>query len=422
MLSTAETRPQVGRRPAAPGERTEALKGLLVIPYCMAVGTVASVRRLVRKARPLDERQDLALEFGSEPLKDVAGFVAGFSDADFSPRRGYGLKDFELVYAPDLVLSTLDNNPKWANRWFSCPAPFKRVVFESLDGTPLAAEVAFHKDGPRPGLVVTHGIFGSSGQQIYANPAITAFQTWGFNVCVLDLRGWGKSAALSKTPISGGWREGEDIIAAARYLMENGDTATVGGLGYSLGGASMLNAAAHDLAPQFLASGIISESGFTDSFQVMQLMQSYPGMLRREFIPYCLFSVGFRTKFRALGYKRVGVLEYMATVSAKHYGVTIDELHEQSSVIGKVDRIHVPTLQLHAEDDWIVKVDHALALKREADRLGKRNIGVLVRERGSHCAFSRVVPEWRERLAREFFSNTSGVRMIEGARRPAAGS
>src|SRR6185369_4093550 len=107
----------------------------------------------------------------------------------------------------------LDAYPSLANRFFGCPPPFCRVTLTSFDGTPLAAEVAVHENGERPGLVVVHGTFGSSGQEIYSRPAIRAFVEWGFNVAVVDLRGWGRSSSLSKVPLTGGWREAEDVLA-----------------------------------------------------------------------------------------------------------------------------------------------------------------------------------------------------------------
>ena len=186
--------------------------------------------------------------------------------------------------------------PKLANRFFRCPPPFEPASFESLDGTPLAAEVAIRDDRERPGLVVVHGTFGSSGQRIYAEPAIAAYAKWGFNVVALDLRGWGRSATLSDAPLSGGWREAEDVLAAARWLEANSRTTTVGAMGYSLGAAAVLLAATHERAPDLLASGVFSESGFVDARAVLKIALENPGILTREYFTYLIFHYGLRAK------------------------------------------------------------------------------------------------------------------------------
>ena len=93
--------------------------------------------------------------------------------------------------------------------------------------------------------------------------------------------------------------------------------------------------------------------------------------------------------------------------------MTIDELYDRDSVVNQVDRIRVPALHLHAADDWVVHVKHAEKLREAAERAGNRLVGVCVKPRGAHCAFSRVAPAWRDRIAREYFAATSGVRLHE---------
>jgi len=348
-------------------------------------------------------------------MTDVAAYAAAREAEPMHERPGYGTKDFLMVYAPDLIPSVLDIRPRFSNRFFSCPPPFRRVTIESLDGTPISAEVAAHEGEPRPGIVVVHGVFGSSGQRIYGDQAIRAFADWGFNVAIVDLRGWSRSATLSSTPMSGSWREGEDVLGAARWLLENTATSTVGAIGYSLGGASVLSAAAHDRAPELLKSGVFSESGFVDAREVVKIIERNPGLLTREHIAYRLFTISFGEKFRCEGRGRMSISEYFERVSAPYYGLSIDELYDLDSVVNRVDRIRVPALQLHAEDDWVVGVDHARQLRAAAARAGNRLVGVCVKPRGSHCAFARVAPRWRDGIAREYFAATSGVELRERA-------
>ena len=395
--------------------KAESLRGLLLLPLAMLIGIVAGLWRLVRRARPLGAKARLVMESDGPLLREVDDFAARFENESMFERKGYGTKDFLMVYAPDLIPSVLDIRPRFTNRFFSCPPPFRRVVMESLDGTPIAAEVAARDDVARPGIVVVHGVFGSSGQRIYSDQAIRAFADWGFNVAIIDLRGWSRSATLSKVPMSGGWKEGEDVLAAAKWLLDNTKTSTVGAIGFSLGGASVLLAAAHDRAPELLRSGVLSEAGYVDAREVVGIIGRNPGLLSREHLAYRLFTVSFSEKFRCEGLGRMSITDYFERVSAPYYGVSVEELYDLDSVLNRVDRIRVPALHRHAVDDWVVHVEHAVRLREAAVKAGNRLVGVCIKPRGAHCAFSRVAPAWRDRVAREFFAATSGVRLLEPA-------
>lgn len=63
----------------------------------------------------------------------------------------------------------------------------------------------------------------------------------GFTVLIPDLQAHGETPGGRKTF---GWREAEDIASAYRYLKIQRGKAWVGGIGTSLGGASMLKAGA----------------------------------------------------------------------------------------------------------------------------------------------------------------------------------
>lgn len=393
--------------------RAESVRGLFLLPVAMLVGVVFGLWRLVHRPSPLAKSARCTMETDGPELTDVTAYAARFEAESMHERSGYGTKDFLMVYAPDLIPSILDIRPRFTNRFFSCPPPFRRVVMESLDGTPISAEVAARDGELRPGIVVVHGVFGSSGQRIYSDQAIRAFAEWGFNVAIIDLRGWSRSATLSDVPMSGSWREGEDVLGAAKWLLENTRTSTVGAIGFSLGGASVLSAASHDRAPELLRSGVFSEAGFVDARDVVKIIEKNPGLLSREHFAYRLFSVSFSEKFRCEGRGRMSITEYFEQVSAPYYGVSVDELYDRDSVVNRVDRIRVPALHLHAEDDWVVHVDHARRLRAAATVADNRLVGVCVKPRGAHCAFSRVAPAWRNRIAREFFAATSGVRIRE---------
>ena len=92
-----------------------------------------------------------------------------------------------------------------------------------------------------PGLIVVHGLFSSRRFDYVRQIAVRAYYEWGFNVLALDLRSFGLTNLTSQAPTTVGWKEGEDVVAAGRYLKQLGAT-TVGALGISLGGSSVLGA------------------------------------------------------------------------------------------------------------------------------------------------------------------------------------
>ena len=67
---------------------------------------------------------------------------------------------------------------------------------------------------------------------------------------------------ITQAPCTGGWKEGEDIICAARYLESLGAT-SVGALGISLGASSVMNAS-HPAGAEVLDGGILAICGPAD--------------------------------------------------------------------------------------------------------------------------------------------------------------
>jgi predicted alpha/beta-fold hydrolase len=210
-------------------------------------------------------------------------------------------------------------------------------------------------------------------------------------------------------PSTCGWKEAEDVLAAARFLLETTCTSTVGAIGYSLGGAAVLNAAAHELAPELLRGGVLSESGFADARDVVAHLAERPPMLSPEFLVYWIFRIGFAVKFRATGLGGTAIATYPEQVVARRLHVDLDELWDRASVVRRVAATRVPALHLHAVDDWVVPVAQALAIREEA--AGNPLVGVCIRPRGAHCAFDRVMGPWRHDLARRFFAAAAGVEL-----------
>jgi pimeloyl-ACP methyl ester carboxylesterase len=138
------------------------------------------------------------------------------------------------------------------------PAHFKDHIFEGAGGERIAASIAL-QEAARPGLIVVHGLFTSSRFDYVRQIAVRAFYDWGFNVAAIDLRSFGMTELSSSAPSTAGWKEGEDLLALARYLKELGAT-SVGLLGISLGGSSVLNAGHHAESADVVDGGILAVS------------------------------------------------------------------------------------------------------------------------------------------------------------------
>ena len=134
------------------------------------------------------------------------------------------------------------------------PAQFEDHIFEGADGERIAASIAL-QEAARPGLIVVHGLFTSSRFDYVRQIAVRAYNERGFNVAAIDLRSFGMTELTSTAPSTAGWKVGEDLLALARYMKELGAT-SVGLLGISLGGSSVLNASAMGGAEELLEDSL----------------------------------------------------------------------------------------------------------------------------------------------------------------------
>ncbi len=301
----------------------------------------------------------------------------------------------------DLSLFMLTQKRQTVNFGYAYPRQFEHHTFAGGDGEQLAAVVGTH-DEPRPGLVVVHGILSSRVFDYVREIGVRAYYDWGFNVAVIDLRSFGLSELLTSAPNTGGWKEGEDVLGAARFLKELGST-SVGVLGISLGSSAAMNAAHHEEAEELLDGGILAISGPGDTRKAAVHLDAKLPI--RD--PFYTFSRGFDamlvSKVRNLGWpsKVADFQALMDVVVSPHYGLTTDEIYDRSSAVNHIADARVPVLVLHAEDDPIVPVEHARMLEnaaRDNDR-----VRVWIVPGGGHAAFDAVDRRWTHAVYRGFF-------------------
>jgi predicted alpha/beta-fold hydrolase len=287
------------------------------------------------------------------------------------------------------------------------PKPFKHLVIPLDEGVEIAAWLGPQHDATRPsdwGLVVVPGLFSTKDDTVHKRRAIRIWRHWRIPVLAMDLRGFGESTGIS----TAGWKEGEDVHAAARTLAAQTGVKRVALLAESLGGAAALNALAYDGASHtdLLAGGVLCWSAFADTRDAVMYVSERPP--RDD--PYYASWEGFRRllKFKSMGgYDRFD--EYLEDTARVHGLSGLDELFDLANPKWKVPMMRQPALLVHATDDPVVPVRHARRMERYAE--GQDNIQTLVTSWGGHTGFEPMDPPWFWEVLRRFYGAVNGVEL-----------
>ncbi len=347
---------------------------------------------------------------------DMAEIVERLRDIPFEP-----LKPEVLCVARGVLCSSflplLNTIRATSGRIYPYPAEFEEVVFESFDGTPLVGVVGIHPDGKRrPGLVISHGFMGSKNDHYVVDVALKAYAGWGFNVMAVDLRNFGKSQELSHSPTTAGWKEGEDILSAARYLHETGAVTTVGATGFSMGAGSVVRASYMAKDYPYITGGAIAWNGYSDSKRMVKYISARPPSNDPFFPVYIIFRVMHylrRMDMRAYitdpemldhlykPFSEADFSAYVEKIAAPHYGVEVDDIYRFSSCANFLEDIEIPLLIVHSADDPVCP---PLEMESLIERTGKNsNVFIWILPTGNHCMFRYFDENWYDTVMREFF-------------------
>ncbi|MEK6272762.1 MAG: alpha/beta fold hydrolase [Actinomycetota bacterium] len=301
----------------------------------------------------------------------------------------------------DLSSFVLAQQREAANLGYAYPAQFSDHVLQGADDEHIAATVGLQEASERPGLIVVHGLFSSRRFDYVRQIAVHAYYEWGFNVLALDLRSFGLTNLTSQAPTTVGWKEGEDVVAAGRYLQQLGAT-TVGALGISLGGSAVLGACHAEGADQALEGGILAVSPPAD---VRAMARRLSRRLPLSHPAYALnrgFWAMLTSRIREAGWEGIeDFLDPLEQVSAPYYGIEAEELWQRASAKEHITDARVPVLVLHPEDDQVIPVEHARMLDEAAK--GNDLVRVWTLPGGGHGAIDAVDREWFYAVARGFF-------------------
>jgi predicted alpha/beta-fold hydrolase len=313
------------------------------------------------------------------------------------PSRTAELRKGLLDWAP-FVLAQHRHTVGWG---YSYPSQFRHDYFEGADGERIAAMVAL-QDEERPGLIVVHGLFSNRLFDYVREIAVRAYFDWGFNVAAVDLRSFGVTDLLSHAPSTAGWKEGEDIVLAARHLKRLGST-SVGALGISLGASSVLNAAHLPGAEVALDGGILAICGPADTRRAAERLSRKVPRSHPAYAINRMFLAMLRSRVRAGRWpEHIDTLvEPIEAIASPYYGVSADQIWQRSSARNHIAGARVPVLVLHSEDDFIIPVEHARMLDEAKD--DNELVRVWIVPGGAHAAFDVLDRRWTYTVYRSFF-------------------
>ena len=349
-------------------------------------------RNLELERRPPFRRPDAMPAPENRSMEEIVSVVESFP---FRPLKIPPQVAFFRDNGADAIGALLSPFPQINTIPHVYPKPFLQRLFTGHDGVELAGMQAMHEHSG-PAVVICHGLMMIKNFDVIIQLAKRAFQEWGFHVVTLDLRGWGQSTWTSDMPSSAGYYEGHDIVEVCRELHRNPLVTSVGAIGYSLGGASVLNASrvSSEAQDRPLDGGGIAVSAPVDVNVALEYISTKPHWRDPYHGLWNVFRAAIKSTVRHRGLPQ-GISTWKDLVefaSTPAYGLSMEEFCDRASAKFFAQDIDQPLLQIHATDDFLVPVHHAHLLREVA--ADNPWVHVMVREAGNHCAFAAVDSAW----------------------------
>ena len=240
-----------------------------------------------------------------------------------------------------------------------------------------------------PTIVLWHGIEGSTSSVYMLAIAFKAFRA-GFNVVRVNLRNCGGTEHLTPTLYHGGLSG--DLRAVISELIERDGLRRLFLIGYSLGGNLVLKLAgeyADQTPPEVL--GICAVSPSVDLGASTELInQPSHWIYHQDFLRRMRKRIYLKKRLYPDLYD-ISEINFVRTIkdfderfTAKAHGFSsADDYYHKSSSIRVIDRIRIPTLIIHAEDDPFIP----FAPLRHPSVAANPYILLVATERGGHVAF-----------------------------------
>ncbi len=260
----------------------------------------------------------------------------------------------------------------------------------------------------RPAVIIVHGLEGSSLSQYVIGTGSKAWEA-GMSVVRMNMRTCGGTERLTPTLYHSGLSS--DVGAVLREVIEKKKLRRVGLVGYSMGGNLALKLAGElgAGAPAELKA-VAAVSPAADLAASADAMHDWSN---RIYEWKFLLSLMRRFKRKSILhpdlYKKVSrwpgsIREFDDVVTARYCGFeSADDYYHRAAAARVIDKIAVPTLILHAEDDPFIRFLPETRARMEANP----NVTLLETSYGGHCAFlaepNGYDGRWAERQVIHFF-------------------
>jgi len=386
-----------------------ALRGTLIVilllafsPLLIAFGFIAYVLARFRGTpvsrpeigRPLERRA------GLKTMSEVMNLLEELPFRAWLP----GSVSTAISMIVDTVPAAMSTTRVTAGLLYPYPGSFEPVMLESQDGTPVCGHLALqHSNVKSPAVIFVSGSGASKNSGWLLSLALRAYYVWGFHVLALDLRNLGDSGRFSEAPTSWGYRESDDIMAAAEYMESIDIVSTVGVCGVGMAASAALIAAGRSRLDRPLSGGVVAVSAYADASHEVQrlsrlgdisLLSSVRRLMGRLMLLAKTLAGGPRPFFSHR--------EYTREVSCQYYEIGEVDLYRKASPLKIMTEIEVPCLLMHARDDLVAPIGDAQALLEAAG--DNPMVAALLVPTGGHELYGPSTRKWFNKVLRTFFS------------------
>lgn len=275
------------------------------------------------------------------------------------------------------------------------------------------------KKASAPTLLIVHGLEGSSNSQYVLG---TGAKAWlrGWNVVRMNIRNCGGTEKLTPTLYHSGLSS--DVRAVVSALIELDGLERIFLAGFSMGGNQVLKCLGEwgDDAPEQVKGGAV----VSPACDLSLAADAVHSLTNRIYEWWFLTGLHQRLRRKAelfpgrydlnLLKKSWSIRDFDEYVTARYMGFAgAEDYYTRSSASRVVERISVPTLIIHAEDDPFV----VIAAETEAKLYANEHIAYVRTQHGGHCAFL-AEPDgydgrWAEKTLVEFFAGIASSTAVD---------
>lgn len=329
------------------------------------------------------------------------------SEPAFIPRRWLRSPDLQTIAS------------QFLSRRIMLPAAEERL-FQVEEGVQVRCLCHWLEDAPRRMTVlIVHGLEGSS-ESVYVLGCTQKALAAGMNVVRMNVRNCGGTEGLSPGLYHSGLSS--DVGGVARALLEEKSLERLALVGFSMGGNLVLKLAGEwgrEAPPQVKAVATVCPS-----IELSASADALHRMRNRIYEQYFLIKLKRRMRRKAGLFPEIfrdmrlrglrSIRDFDDKITAHYCGFAgAADYYARASSLPVIERIAVPTLILHAQDDPFI-----LLLPRTRQAISRNStIRLVETKHGGHCGFiadpDGYDGRWAEQQVVEFLSRiASGDRAM----------